>query len=353
MKTPSKSLIAVALASLFAGAVFAQGVTSTTDQVAAVDDIPPAPVTNLQALDASIDEEESIVLTWTLSADDAISFSAFGGSIVPWADVRGYRVYRKSEAEEQLIATVSPGVTEYTDESVESEVTYTYAVRPFDLDNETPLGLLPGSSEDLARIVMIGGEPDVVVVNTVTATMSFDVELDLEDEVAVEEFVTDFVALVAELLGIDPARIRVTDISAGSVVVDFEIVDFEDGSEDEPIAVEALTQLIEQIEEDTEVLADLGPVLEVDSPDVEKPVVEPTDPDGNPILGWFTREGSAVDFDDFFLFADHFGTKEEDEGFDPLFDIVIDGSVDFNDFFRFADDFGKVVANADEVRAQM
>ena len=348
MKIPSKSLIVVALVSLFAGAVFAQGVTSTAEPVAAVDDIPPAPVTNLQALDVSIDEEESIVLTWTLSADDAVSYNAFGGSIVPWADVRGYRVYRKSEAEEQLIATVSPGVTEYTDENVEAEVTYTYAVRPFDLDNETPLGLLPGSDEDLARIVMIG-EP-VVVVNSVTATMSFDIELDLEDEVAVEAFVTDFVALVARLLGIDPARIRVTDVSSGSVVVEFEILDFEGGSGDEPVAVEALAQLIEQIEEDTEIFADLGPVLDVVSPDIE---VEPIDADGNPILGWFTREGAAVDFDDFFLFADNFGTKEEDAGFDPLFDIVSDGSVDFNDFFRFADDFGKVVVNADEVRAQM
>ena len=351
MKIPSKSLIAVALVSLFTGAVFAQGVTSTTEPVAAVDDIPPAPVTQLQALDTSVDEAESVVLTWTISADDAISYNAFGGSIVPWADVRGYRIYRKSEGEELLIATVGSGVTEYTDENVESEVTYTYAVRPFDLDNETPLGLLPGSDEDLARIVLVGGPADADIA-TVTATMSFDIELDLEDEVAVDEFVTDFVALVAQLLGIDPARIKVTDVSAGSVVVEFEIVDFEGGSEDEPVAVEALTQLIERVEEDTEVFADLGPILEVTSPDVE-PVVEPTDPDGNLILGWFTREGASVDFDDFFLFADHFGTEEGDEGFDLLFDIVTNGSVDFNDFFRFADDFGKTVVNADEVRAQM
>ena len=29
---------------------------------------------------------------------------------------------------------------------------------------------------------------------------------------------------------------------------------------------------------------------------------------GDLIVGWFTREGDQVDFDDFFLFADHFGT---------------------------------------------
>ena len=58
------------------------------------------------------------------------------------------------------------------------------------------------------------------------------------------------------------------------------------------------------------------------------------------------REGDAVDFDDFFLFADNFGKSEGDVGYDPLFDISPNGAVDFDDFFRFADDFGKVVANA-------
>ena len=53
-----------------------------------------------------------------------------------------------------------------------------------------------------------------------------------------------------------------------------------------------------------------------------------------------------VDFDDFFLFADHFGTAQGETGYDARFDIVPNGRIDFGDFFRFADDFGKVVANA-------
>ena len=65
-----------------------------------------------------------------------------------------------------------------------------------------------------------------------------------------------------------------------------------------------------------------------------------------PVWVWFTREGDQVDFDDFFLFADHFGTEQGQPGYDARFDIVANGRIDFGDFFRFADDFGKVVANA-------
>jgi len=50
--------------------------------------------------------------------------------------------------------------------------------------------------------------------------------------------------------------------------------------------------------------------------------------------GDFTDDG-AVDFADFFLFADNFG------GMEQRYDIVPDGVVDFSDFFLFADSFGK------------
>ena len=50
-------------------------------------------------------------------------------------------------------------------------------------------------------------------------------------------------------------------------------------------------------------------------------------------VGDFTGDGS-VDFSDFFLFADKFGTD------DPQIDIYADGIVDFSDFFLFADNFG-------------
>lgn len=63
-------------------------------------------------------------------------------------------------------------------------------------------------------------------------------------------------------------------------------------------------------------------------------------------VGDFTGDGN-VDFSDFFLFADGFGTN------DPQTDIFQDGIVDFSDFFLFADSFGthgeivgRVVLNA-------
>lgn len=77
---------------------------------------------------------------------------------------------------------------------------------------------------------------------------------------------------------------------------------------------------------------------------------EPVGEDGLPVLGWFSKGGDRVGFDDFFLFADHFGLGDGDGSFDPIYDLVPNGKIDFDDFFLFADNFGKVIANADEVR---
>jgi subtilisin-like proprotein convertase family protein len=54
----------------------------------------------------------------------------------------------------------------------------------------------------------------------------------------------------------------------------------------------------------------------------------------------FNGDGK-VDFDDFFMFADAFGRKRGEAGYDAKFDLDGGGTVDFNDFFMFADDFGK------------
>jgi hypothetical protein len=51
---------------------------------------------------------------------------------------------------------------------------------------------------------------------------------------------------------------------------------------------------------------------------------------------------AQVDFSDFFLFADHFGSSEVDTDWDPLYDLNDDGEVDFSDFFVFADSFNGV-----------
>ena len=153
----------IALAAFCAAPAAAQ--LTTSGSVASVDNIPPAPVTNLQA---TAGDDPSVSLSWTLSTDDARSFTTFGGQVVPTGDVHGYRVYR-----------------------------------------------------------------------------------------------TDF--------------------------------------------------------------------------------FPPVDDSGEVVLGWFTREGDKVDFDDFFLLADRFGSSDADADFELFFDIVPNGQIDVDDFLRFADDFGKAI----------
>lgn len=69
----------------------------------------------------------------------------------------------------------------------------------------------------------------------------------------------------------------------------------------------------------------------------------PVDADGVPVAGLFNGD-LVVDFEDFFIFADHFGAdRDQDPAFDGRFDLDGDGRIGFGDFFRFADNFGKVV----------
>ena len=57
---------------------------------------------------------------------------------------------------------------------------------------------------------------------------------------------------------------------------------------------------------------------------------------------------NVVDFEDFFLFADQFGTTPDSPNWDSRFDINQDGAslnrVDFEDFFVFAEQFGSAAA---------
>ena len=71
---------------------------------------------------------------------------------------------------------------------------------------------------------------------------------------------------------------------------------------------------------------------------------------GTEIKGdWSGGEGTPdgkIDFDDFFVFADHFGETAPSGAANAIFDIsgpdgVPDGKIDFDDFFAFADFFGK------------
>lgn len=223
-------------------AVQAELVTTDTP-VRSVDNIPPAPVASLVAIDTPDDTGGSITLSWELSADDRKVLSTFGDVVVTQGGLRGYRVYRinADTDEEKLLAVLAPGTQSYVDKTAQADLTYIYSVRPFDQDNETDYLVELGSAEDQARI---------------------------------------------------------------AAALDNTYV----------------------------------------------PPVEPMGEDGLPVLGWFSKQGDRVGFEDFFLFADHFGLGTGDGSYDPLYDLVPNGKIDFEDFFLFADNFGKTIANADQVR---
>ncbi|MFA6110128.1 MAG: hypothetical protein WDA75_15275 [Candidatus Latescibacterota bacterium] len=351
MRRLSLILIAAALtAAGFLPAAHAELVTSTP--AAAIDNIPPAPITALQAVEtASSGTSRTVSLTWVLSADDAVSYTAFGSGYVPRGGVRGYRVYRTAVGGQAvLLATLGPGVTAYTDQQVTVGERYSYAVHPFDQDNESAFVAAPGSAEDLSRWGVVGGlvEPEPEV--SVRARIAFAASLDLQDAAAVSAYSARFVTRLAELLGITASRISVAGIT-GSAVVEFTVAEPVSGSS-EPAAAALLTTLAGLAGSPSEPFGDLGPALSLTDASAATEtslLVRPIGVDGRPILGWFTREGTSVGFDDFFLFADHFGLSEGAVAYDPIFDIIVNETIDFEDFFRFADDFGKVVTNADAV----
>lgn len=126
----------------------------TDEPVRSVDNIPPAPVASLVAVDTPDDTGGSISLSWELSADDRRVLTAFGDVVVTQGGLRGYRVYRLNADtdEEELLAVLAPGSHSYVDETAQADFTYIYSVRPFDADNETEYLVDLGSAEDLARI---------------------------------------------------------------------------------------------------------------------------------------------------------------------------------------------------------
>ena len=72
------------------------------------------------------------------------------------------------------------------------------------------------------------------------------------------------------------------------------------------------------------------------------------DSKGVAVQGLFGAD-SQVGFDDFFIFADHFGQLGGGTGYDPAFDLAPNNQIDFFDFFVFADNFGRVAVGASKV----
>ena len=115
----------------------------TSQPIRAIDNIAPAALTTLQAVDTPSDAGGSISVTWNKSLDDRLlaqntsqALGAGGTSTV--AGVIGYNIYRKAgDSDFALVSNVPAGVTNFEDNTVFNGQRYTYSVSPFDADNVT------------------------------------------------------------------------------------------------------------------------------------------------------------------------------------------------------------------------
>jgi len=80
-----------------------------------------------------------------------------------------------------------------------------------------------------------------------------------------------------------------------------------------------------------------------DSENVDVLVLAPGEEPPAPQLTADFDSSGRVDLEDFFLFADAFGSTDESLGWDSAFDLDASQIVDFDDFFLFADAFGTTV----------
>jgi hypothetical protein len=216
------------------------------------------------------------------------------------------------------------------------------------------------ADEPTVTVTMSGGgvaelpSQGTVQTRVVKAAVTFDATFPSTSQ-GQQDFISNFIAQLAATLGISVNRIKNVTISEGSVIVEFEIAKT-GGEEGEPTAEEAVADLVTILSDTTTtnpLTENIAPVTAV-ADNTEDVVLQPEDANGDAILGWFTRGGTQVGFDDFFLFADNFGLTSASGDWDPIFDIApegaADGQINFDDFFRFADDFGKTVANAAEIQ---
>ncbi|MBN63407.1 MAG: hypothetical protein CME20_18795 [Gemmatimonadetes bacterium] len=234
--------------------------TTTSTAVGGMDELAPDPVADVAAA-LDLETGNSVDVTWTLSASDFARQTAAGGDFtsggvfVNTNDVSGYNVWRQAVGadEAELVGTAGAHMMSFSDDSVVTGETYVYSVTAVDASGNESAAVESGQV-NLGPPPISEPEPpaDAEIVQAVTLT--FDAELDVEDEEAVDDFIEDFIAQLAALLGIDASDITVTNVAEGSIIVEFEIAG-EDASD-------AVQELQEEIEADPEVLASIGPVTE-------------------------------------------------------------------------------------------
>jgi hypothetical protein len=201
----------------------------------------------------------SVNVAWTLAAGDfgrqapAGSDFTSDGVFVNVNDVAGYNVWRQviGTTDPVLVGNAGAGATSFVDDTVITGETYTYLVTVVDgAGNES--SAVESDQVNLGPPPTAEGEAPAEYAEVKDVTLTFDAVLDLEDEVAVDDFLADLIAELAALLGIDPALITITSVEKGSVIVSFEIAG--------PDAAAAVSELEAELEADPTVLSS-GPVL--------------------------------------------------------------------------------------------
>lgn len=209
-------------------AIRASDATMAAVAVRAIDNIPPAAVSN--ETHTKVVDKREVTLTWTMSTDDrVVGFIPYRGYAVPIPGVRSYDVLRGADERSLVkIASLASGSTTFkdvVDPGLGNKLVY--RITATDLDNATP-GVL----------------------------------------------------IAVDLTPVPVERIPYRDAQGRPVYL----------------------------------------------------MLPETDPSFN----------LTEDFDDFFAFADSFGKRKGEAGFNFQADVNDDGVVDFDDFFAFADAFGRV-----------
>ncbi len=227
--------------------VSAQTVSSTA--VAGVDNIAPDAVGSVSVeVDLGV---PNVKISWTLPADDFArqvpsgSDLSSGGAFVNANDVASYNIYRMAAGgDSEVVAELSSGETSFVDDTVEAGMSYTYSVAAEDVSGNESEKV----ETDLVSLgpPPAGGKPEVPEGSEVTkvATVQLGGELPPEEDQA--EFIADVRQVLADLLNIDISRVIVKDLRAGSIIIDFEIVEDEDdeaGSAEDLVA--DLTQALD------------------------------------------------------------------------------------------------------------
>ena len=123
------------------GGSAARSLRAVSNLVRSLDNIAPAPVPYLKALDTPSDAGGSITLRWSKSPDDqmltqTVPQAIGGANVYTTPGVRGYNIYRKAgNGAFTLIDEAGPGETSFADETVFNGMQYAYQVKPRDADN--------------------------------------------------------------------------------------------------------------------------------------------------------------------------------------------------------------------------